>query len=243
MLQPDHREGTARTEPYRIVILEDEFIIAESLARHLRKHKHEVIGYAISFEEARELCEREPPDIFLLDIRVSGPRNGIDFAHYLREHHPQIPFIFLTSQVDTGYLDAVMKTMPSGCLSKPIQVKSLLATIEIAMFNHRSRKNPKRVLSLRDGKSTHRIQLDQISYVEADHVYVVVHLVDESDLTLRIALSDLIAEVGEDVLLQTHRSFAVNPAHVNRYERDHVYIGNRAVPVSRGRRQSVAARL
>ncbi|PPK86196.1 LytTR family two component transcriptional regulator [Neolewinella xylanilytica] len=231
------------TTGYRILILEDEFIIAETLTRQLERNHHVVVGQAISYAEAVSLFHDQQPDLALLDIRVSGNKTGIDFAHYLRAQEPGIPFIFLTSQVDAGYLDRVKQTMPSGCLSKPIQLKSLLATIEVAIFNHLSQRAVCEVVTLRDGRATHRVPLNTIEYVEADHVYVKVHLSDNSNLVLRNTLSDLVSQLGQENLLQTHRSYAVNPQKITRYDRDFVYLREKQVPVSRGRRASVENRL
>ncbi|WP_198664752.1 LytR/AlgR family response regulator transcription factor [Lewinella sp. IMCC34191] len=232
-----------KTRGYRILILEDEFIITDTLARQLRRNRHTVVGQAISYEEARTLYHREQPDLALLDIRVAGDKSGIDFAHFLREQSPSIPFVFLTSQVDSGYLERVKATLPAGCLSKPIQLNSLLATIEVAMFNHQSRTTIDRLVTLRDGRATHRVPLNAIEYVEADHVYVKVHLADSSNLVLRNTLSDLLNEVGEQTLVQTHRSYAVNPEKITRYDRDFVYVRDKQLPISRSRRQSVIERL
>ena len=228
---------------YRILLLEDEFIIAETIKRHLERHGHRVVRQAISYLEAVEGVHHDAPELALLDIRVSGVKTGIDFAHYLRSLPRPIPFIFLTSQMDAQYIEQVKLTMPSGYLGKPVQVESLLATIEVAMHNHRAHPTPARLVTLHDGKATHRIPEDGIEYVEADHVYVKVHLSDGSSLVLRSTLSDLVNELGDDVLLQTHRSYAVNPRKITRYEKDFVFLGALRIPVSRGRRQEVSRRL
>ena len=228
---------------YRILLLEDEFIIAETLRRHLDRNGHRVVGQAVSYAEAVNLVDREDPEVALLDIRVSGSKTGIDFAYYLRAMPEPIPFIFLTSQMDTAYVDQVKQTQPSGYLGKPIQIESLLATIEVVMHNFRSRRTPAPLLALYDGKATHRVPADKLDYVEADHVYVKVYLSDGSSLVLRNTLSDLVRDLGNDYLLQTHRSFAVNPQKITRYDKDYVYIHDVRIPVSRSRRQEVSRRL
>lgn len=226
-----------------ILILEDEFIISDMLAGHLRRGGYEIAGQAKSFTEAATICHDCLPDLALLDIRISGDRTGIEFAHYLRDNHPSVPYIFLTSQADKGNMDAVTRTRPSGCLSKPIQIRSLLSMIEIALFNHRSREQTSRCVHLRDGKATHRVMVNEITYLEADHVYVVVHFRDRSTLMLRTSLSELTAEIGDGKIMQTHRSYAVNLVHVTRFEREQLYVGDRAIPVSRSRRSEVFERL
>ena len=235
---------TGRTDATcRILLLEDEFIISDMLAGHLRRGGYAIAGQAKSYDEAVGICAQELPDLALLDIRIRGKKSGIDFAHFLKDRYPAVPYIFLTSQADKGNMEAVTRTRPSGCLSKPIQIPSLLAMIEITLFNHRSREDAPRIVSLRDGKATHRVVVNDITFLEADHVYVVVHFRDRSTLMLRTSLGDLTADLGTSAILQTHRSYAVNLAHVTRYEREHVYVGNQAIPVSRSRRGDVFDRL
>ena len=228
---------------YRILLLEDEFIIAETLRRHLERNGHQVVRQAISFAEAVDGLRLDDPELALLDIRVSGDKSGIDFARHLRTLPRPMPFIFLTSQMDVKHIDEVKQTMPSGYLGKPVQVDSLLATIEVVMHNHRTQATPTELITLHDGKTTHRIPADTLEYVEADHVYVRVHLADGSSLMLRSTLGDLVRELGDGCLLQTHRSYAVNPGKITRYEKEFVYVGHSRIPVSRSRRQEVSSRL
>lgn len=235
-------EGKTR-QGYRILLLEDEFVIAETLTRQLERNGHRVVSQAISYAEAVDLLHRTDPEVALLDIRLSGEKTGIDFAHYLRSLPEPIPFIFLTSQMDAKHIEQVKETLPSGYLGKPVQVDSLLATIEVVMHNRRAQRAAAPVVTLRDGKATHRVPVDKLEYVEADHVYVKVYLSDGGSLVLRNTLSDLVRELGEDRLLQTHRSFAVNPQKVTRYDKDYVYIRDTRIPVSRSRRQEVSRRM
>ncbi|NJB85086.1 DNA-binding LytR/AlgR family response regulator [Lewinella marina] len=228
---------------YNILILEDEVIIADTLARHLTRNGHHVVGTAISYEDAVRLYEETHPDLALLDIRIDGPKSGVDFAHFLRGQPRPIPFIFLTSQTDAHHIAQVRETFPKGYLSKPIQVGSLLATVEVAMHNHRADADKPDTVVLRDGRHTYRLPVESITYLQASHVYVRVNLVDQPVIMLRSTLSDLIEELGEEQFLQTHRSYVVNLAHVTRYDKESIYVNNKAIPVSRTRRSKVLSRL
>ncbi|THH41724.1 LytR/AlgR family response regulator transcription factor [Neolewinella litorea] len=235
---------TTPHQRYKILILEDEVIIADTIARHLVRNGHEVVGTAISFDDAVELYHDTQPDLALLDIRVDGEKSGVDFAHFLRGQSHPIPFIFLTSQTDAGHIAQVRETFPMGYLSKPIQAGSLLATIEVAMHNHRAgSEKPAGTVVLRDGRQTYRISVETITYLQASHVYVKINQVGQAPLMLRTTLSDLIDELGEDQFIQTHRSYAVNLAHVTRFDKENIYVGDTALPVSRSRRGQVLARL
>ncbi len=228
-------------ESYRVLIVEDEFLIADSIARHLARRNHVVVGKAISYDEAVVAYHRERPDLSLIDIRLSGSRNGIDVARYLRQQPWPIPFIYLTSQSDPATVDLAKDTFPSGFLSKPIQMESLLSMVSITMHNHRVVKRETTV-TLRDGRVSYVLQLDDIQYLQADHVYVQVKLVNQPTLVFRSALTELVAQIGDE-MLQTHRSYAVNPRCITRFTGEFVYVGDMEIPVSRSRRKEVTDRL
>ncbi|MCP9237642.1 LytTR family DNA-binding domain-containing protein [Lewinella sp. JB7] len=231
------------TPGYRVLVLEDEFIIADSIERNLRRNGHTVTGKPISYEEAVELYEADRPDLALIDVRLSGELTGIDFAHYLNEQPDPIPFVYLTSQMDGHTLDLAKETFPAGYLSKPVQIPSLLSTITVAMHNHQSDTGAAETVTLRDGRETHVLDTSTITYLEADHVYLKLHLVDRAPLVLRSSLSDLLHQLPDTDFVQTHRSYAVNLKSVTRYNKDRLHIGSDEIPISRSRRQEVFARL
>ena len=227
---------------YRILIVEDEFIIADTIADLLRENNYTVTGEAISYDEAVELFEQTPPDLALLDIQLSGVETGIDFAHYLREQQPAIPFVYLTSQVDEAHIARARETFPAGYLSKPIQTSSLLTTIDVAIHNHRAIQQEETV-NLKAGHATHVLPISSIRHLQADHVYVKVTLTDDKALMLRRSLKDLVREIDSAAIIQTHRSHAVNLQHVTRFDNKSVYIGDQTIPISDKYREEVMARL
>ena len=222
----------------RILIVEDEFIIGDLIARRLAKLHHRVVGHAFSYDEALQLYQRGRPDLVLLDIGLRGVKSGIDLAHVLRQQDPPVPHIYLSSQVDPQTLAKARETFPAGYLSKPVQMKSLLATIDIAMYNYRATRSVPTV-TVRDGRDTHILICSTITHVRADHVYVKIHLQDRSPIVCRLTLTELLADLPPLSFVQTHRSYIVNLDHITRYDRECVYIGQVGVPVSRGRRQAV----
>ncbi|WP_116125541.1 LytR/AlgR family response regulator transcription factor [Lewinella sp. IMCC34183] len=226
----------------RILIVEDEFIISDTIAELLRDNGYRVAGEAISYEEAVKLYEEETPDLALLDIRLSGARTGIDVARYLAARPDPIPFVFLTSQVDDAHIGLARDTFPAGYLSKPIQTTSLLATIAVALHNHQGQRREETV-SLRAGQATHLLPVATIRHLQADHVYVRVTLTDQKPLVLRRSLGELVKEIDNPNIVQTHRSHAVNLQHVTRYDNRSVYVDGASIPVSDTYRESVMARL
>jgi DNA-binding NarL/FixJ family response regulator len=116
----------------RVLIVEDEPLIAENLSMYLNNHDFEVTAIAYDFEEAIQQLKLTKPDIALLDINLEGEKDGIDLGTYIHEFI-RIPFVFLTSYSDKNTLDRAKKIKPSGYLVKPFNERSLLTTLEISI--------------------------------------------------------------------------------------------------------------
>ena len=124
----------------KILIVEDEPIIAEDLSMILEKAGYHVIGIANNSTRALDLLHTQTPDIALLDIALDSSLSGIDIADIINNKY-QIPFIFITSFSDKHTLEKAKDVYPYGYIVKPFKKKDILANIEIAL--HRSQKKPK----------------------------------------------------------------------------------------------------
>lgn len=118
----------------KILVVEDEIIIADNICDTLTDLGYETLEPAINFTEAVELIESESPDIAILDIQLSGQKTGIDLARKINEDY-NFPFIFLTSNSDTVTLNEAKKLMPPAFLVKPFSKEELYTSIEIALYN------------------------------------------------------------------------------------------------------------
>lgn len=226
--------------PIKILIVEDEILIADSISRYLEKKGYQILGIAISYEEAVELYGTEKPDLALLDIRLNGEKSGIDFAYFLQEQPESIPFIYLTSQMDMQHINLAKSTFPSSYLSKPIQKDNLFANIEIALHNHQHQKPATTpAISLYDGKKNYVLPIKNILFIQAEHVYVKIHRTIGDHILQRSALKDLLKKLPTEQFVQTHRSFAVNLQQISHWDSENVYIGKEEIPVSRSRRKVV----
>jgi len=236
-------ENKNQMESLRILIVEDEILIADMIKRYLVKEGHQVIGTAISFEEAVHLYSLQKPDIALLDIRLSGPKTGIDFAQVLRKEPQPIPFIYLTSQMDKITINKAKETLPAGYLTKPIQKYSLYTTIEIAMHNHVVKKGNKQNITLADGTKKYQTNFKDILYLQADHIYVKVNLQNGMQILQRGTLKELMEQLPSEKFIQTHRSFVINTDHVDQWDTQNIYIKGHEIPLSRSRRKTIFALL
>ncbi|GAA3916801.1 response regulator [Chitinophaga oryziterrae] len=118
----------------KVLIVEDEFIVASNLQQVLQRSGYEVSGIAASAEEAEESLKRNRPDIVLLDIRLQGERSGIDIARKLKSEH--IAFVYLSANSNQKVLEEAKMTYPDGFLVKPYRKKDLLIMLDIAWYRH-----------------------------------------------------------------------------------------------------------
>jgi PAS domain S-box-containing protein len=120
----------------RILIVEDEDIIAMDLENKLKGMGYDVAALASSGQQAVREAAALQPDLVLMDIRLKGAMDGITAAHQIRGLY-DIPVIYLTAHADDYTLHRAKKTEPVGYILKPFEDKELHASIELALHNHR----------------------------------------------------------------------------------------------------------
>lgn len=116
----------------KILVVEDEWIIANDLKDSLVEMGYRVTGIASSGEEAMASVEEEEPDLMLMDIVLKGKMSGIDAARVIRAHR-KIPVIFLTAYDNQFMVDDAKKIDNSGYLLKPFKERELDIAIEMAL--------------------------------------------------------------------------------------------------------------
>lgn len=119
----------------RILVVEDEIIVAEDIAFRLRRLGYEVSGIVFQGEDAIQHCQDNQPDLVLMDIVLKGAVDGIEASKTIRDRF-QIPIVFLTAYADEKTLKKAVVTEPFGYILKPFKEKDLQTTIEIALQRH-----------------------------------------------------------------------------------------------------------
>ena len=116
----------------RILIVEDEILVAQDFAARLTEAGYDIVGLASSVKEAQDFIDSHKIDIALLDIMLDEGGTGIEVAKYLNAHQP-VPFIFITSLVDSQTVEKAKEVSPSAYLVKPFVSRELHIAIEIAL--------------------------------------------------------------------------------------------------------------
>lgn len=119
----------------RILVVEDERIVAQDLQRRLHRMGYTVCAIAASGQEAIAYAAQTQPDLVLMDIVLHGPMDGVEAAAQIRARGP-LPIIYLTAYVDGDTLQRAKVTEPFGYLLKPFDTKTLQTTIELALYKH-----------------------------------------------------------------------------------------------------------
>ncbi len=122
-------------EQIKILIAEDESIIALDIKVTLEKLGYTVSGVVYNADEVLENVNEKKPDLILMDIQLNGKKSGIELANIIRIDY-EIPIIYLTALTDSDTLERAKQTEPSGYIVKPFNEKSLLSAIEMALYKY-----------------------------------------------------------------------------------------------------------
>lgn len=118
--------------PKKILLVEDDDIIAKVEDWRLKNMGYEVAGRALSGVEAMDLVAKTRPDLVLMDINIQGEIDGIETAKRIKKQF-SIPVVYVTSHSDGPTLDRAKATQPDGFIVKPFEDNDLRVGIELAL--------------------------------------------------------------------------------------------------------------
>jgi hypothetical protein len=119
----------------RILIVEDESIVALNIKNRLEGLGYAVVATSSSGEAAIQIVAQSLPDLVLMDIKLKGTIDGIEAAAQIRAHF-QIPVVYLTAFSDEETVERAKLTEPYGYILKPFEARDLCTTIEISLYKH-----------------------------------------------------------------------------------------------------------
>jgi DNA-binding LytR/AlgR family response regulator len=232
--------------PIKILVVEDEMIIAAKISMFLTELGYEVTGIIPRAEEALLHIESNPPNIALLDIQLKGSMNGITLGEVLHQAF-QIPVVFLTANADDKTFEEAKKAKPYAFLAKPFKKTDLKRAIELTIslmtddtstFRKKVSGDDSTPLVLSDRIFVYhndkkvKILLDEILYIEADRNYcrIITH---EKNYLLTMPMKSLEEELPAALFQRIHRSFIVNLSHVNEFGESIVKVGEKHLTISK----------
>jgi DNA-binding LytR/AlgR family response regulator len=243
--------------PIKVLIVEDEMVIAARISVELDELGYEVTGMVSRAEQALIHCQQTPPDIVLLDINLKGEMDGVELAHLLNEE-ANIPIIFLTANVDEATFNRAKDTLPYAFLTKPYKKLDLQRALELVVSRLNTDKSQTKtkkstdtsyILSdrifVRYKDRMIKVVIDDILYVKADGSYCLITTPDK-EYILTVPLKTLEASLPSNAFTRTHRSYVVNLHKIEALDDNQETLtlrGNKHIPVSRRFKAELLKRL
>lgn len=225
----------------KILIVEDELIIAEDIRNMLSSIGYEVIDVAMDFDDAIAILEKQKPDLILLDVNLNSHKDGIDLAELINEKY-KIPFIFTTSYSDSATLNRAKNTHPVNYLVKPFKKEQLYSTIEMSLHavSNSEHEAPtendafiiKDALFLKDKFKYTKLNINDILWIKSDGNYLEIQTTKKEEL-IRATLSNFIDRLNSDLFFRTHKSYIVNLDYLTKIETNYVTIVASKIPISK----------
>ncbi|MDJ1180140.1 ATP-binding protein [Roseofilum sp. BLCC_M91] len=141
----------------KILIVEDELLIAKGLARKLEKLGYEVAGIVSSGKAALEKMTEVIPDLILMDIVIKGDMDGIETTEKIRKQY-NVPVIYVTAYADDETLTRAEETGSYGYLLKPFKEREVHATIKMALKKHQENVNIESSLAHAESRSQEKTE-------------------------------------------------------------------------------------
>jgi DNA-binding LytR/AlgR family response regulator len=236
----------------RILIVEDDMIIAANLSMQLTQLGYEVTGIESRGEEAVVHAKVNTPDIILMDIQLKGMLNGIETAKQIQQDI-QIPIIYLTANSDELTFNRAKETNPYAFISKPFNKLDLERTIALAI--QRYEKQPPQVtlreteaevlgdrIFVRFNGRLIKILLSNILYIEAERNYCNI-ITEENNYMVVSPLKTIEGKLLAGDFVRVHRSFMVNILKLDVVGEDYVEINKKAIPVSKTYKDILLSRI
>jgi diguanylate cyclase (GGDEF)-like protein len=194
-------------EKARILIVEDEAIVAMDIADTLRNLGHEVTDTVPSGEQATASVKENRPDVILMDIGLKGEMDGIQTAEQIRSQY-SIPVIFLTAYADEKTLERAKITAPCGYLTKPFEETDLRIAIEVGLYRAKLESEREALIKELQEALTERKQAEEKLKQAQETLSIINNKLEE-----RNRQNSLLSEMGE--LLQSCSTVQEVPTIVN----------------------------
>ncbi len=219
----------------KILIVEDEPIIASDIEMTLESLGYEVTGVEENAEDALRSIAEHTPDLVLLDINIEGDVDGVMLAQDINQRFG-IPFVYLTSNTDKMTINRVKRTQPAGFIVKPFSEQEIQSVVEIALFETQPKDEhtaPDRsYIFVKDGDAYIKLLFTDLMYLQADDNYT--HLfTKEKDFLLSLTMGKLFDKLPRQTFVRVHRSYIVNVHFIDKIQDKYVFIGKARIPIGR----------
>jgi len=222
--------------PIKIYIVEDEPLIVTTIKIALKKNNYQVVGNSSNYTTAIREIDLLKPDLILLDIQLSGNKDGIQIAQEL--DLKSINYLYLTSQSDPNTVARVSLTSPLGYIVKPFTESGLIGNIELAKNKIKSAENE--FIKIKHDGRTIAINQAHIQYLKAYDNYCYIYTAVEKYLVSH-TLKHIAELLNPSKFAQSHRSYWVNLDKYRSCSPKHINIDGIDIPLSNTYKDSIAS--
>lgn len=208
----------------KILIVEDDFLIADFILKALQEAAFEHVTIASNVEKARKALQNLRPDLILMDINLSGQLDGIMLA---TEKNTEAKIIFLTGSTDQKTIEKATALKPESYLTKPFKKQDIVNAVHL--FQNKQNET---MITIQNGNETVNIRQENILFVKSENVYIDIHTVQKV-LTVRITLEKFYQLLDAQLFCRPHRSYIVKKSMVTKITRTHLWIDQASIPISR----------
>lgn len=205
-----------------VIIVEDDFIIADHLQIILNKHGVDVIDVFDNVNDALQ-HRNEDIDLYIIDIRLSGNTSGIELGRRLNKNDKS--FIYLTANNELATIKEAVETKPVTYITKPYKESDIIAILEL------SKSKTQKKIAVKSTYGKKNINLSNLLYIKACGSYSELYTSTKSYLE-RCSLNQLEQTLNSN-FIRIHRSYIINKTKIGDFTSSYVYINNKKIPISR----------
>nr|WP_295926605.1 response regulator [uncultured Dyadobacter sp.] len=235
-------------QPIKVLIVEDDLVIANDLQDKLEAAGHEVVAISRTLPQALEAVRDVVPDVAILDIRLENSSyDGISIATELLKYH-SFPIIYLTGHSEPDTIRRAKETKPSAYLLKPYKARELVLQVELAYANRRQTElgSGTDSLYLPSNKGYELLLSQEVVFMQAEGAYVRVFLLHEKlPRVYSMPLGRLVEHFRHDNFFRISRSALINLNYLERLEVGQIWMKGilHPIPIPDTNRSELAKRI
>lgn len=244
--------------PVKILVAENELLIAEIIAETVMNAGYEVSAKITRGEDLQEAVSQTSPDLLIMDIRLDGRLDGISAVSDVKTQQ-DIPVIYVTDIDDQQTMKRAEETSPSAYLVKPFNERQLLASIFMALHNFSTgaKATPGETalpaeagsfvirdavfIRVKDG-NLQKIRPAEIGYMEASSNYTYLYMTGNSRHLITNSMNRVLEQLTDPAFVRVHRSYAVNMNKVDAIKGNMLVVDKKEIPVGETYRADVMNR-
>lgn len=236
-------------EKVKVLIVEDDALIADNLAAIIGDLNYQVTDICSSADDAIKSIKNNPPQVCLLDVHIDGAIDGIDLASLIQKKIT-IPHIFITSFSDTETIHRAAQTYPAAYIIKPYTEKEVEVNLALALHQKAAPSIPVKSGStaeedsffIKDKHELIKIKFDEISYCEAADNYTIIYT-DKNKYILSQTMKAVFEKLENNGFVRVHRSYFVRFKDIQSIGPNYIIIQGKEIAMSQNHRSELLAKI